>query len=538
MKKTKREESAQDTKQKKIKPKKPSLSKALDIEENLRLCKKFELSDRVIFSQNLGNLVAIEIKKNPSLTVHKLFKQSFGSSAESLYKKRKSLITLPKETMPQGPSRSNLRSKARDYLLILEVLSKIKKDYSQESKIVLKKKLILRFIESSSFDDQRKIKDRVYDEQLAHLKDILTKIVDRVTDEVDLDYQLVWYENYDPRRGLFCKNRNKNLSAPVVEIADIMIKSHTIGGSAKITFTKEEIHIAQGEDKDGIERLIRVKLLKDYSDKTYEDEDKLTYFAGNDLEFQDDWEDEREYKPINQRFPKLKYDNPPKTCYMRSSIFLEIRYDEWSDRWQPVITWKTADPNSNVRFSRYDFYDRYISNWEECELKFDKAMDIFSDDDFNYLRASFDPEDDKDSDVTTFNLFWDNAEGAGPSFSSYDDKFRQLTVTNESNLDENDQPETYEFLLNSREYDNELKYEIVPMLTPGRFKTAFTIAPSESFASIILRNLAYASEEDRIDNLLLKDAKQKNKVFKELEKDEKNKYLSAIAQFENDQLKG
>ena len=65
MKKTKREEGAQDTKQKKIKPKKPSLSKALDIEENLRSCKRFELSDRVIFSQNLGDLVATETKKNP-----------------------------------------------------------------------------------------------------------------------------------------------------------------------------------------------------------------------------------------------------------------------------------------------------------------------------------------------------------------------------------------------------------------------------------------------------------------------------------------
>jgi hypothetical protein len=534
MKKTKREESAQDTKQKKIKPKKPSLSKALDIEENLRLCKKFELSDRVIFSQNLGNLVAIEIKKNPSLTVHKLFKQSFGSSAESLYKKRKSLIILPKETMPQGPSRSSLRSKARDYLAILEALSKIKKDYSQESELVLKKKLILRLVENSSFDDQRKIKDRVYDEQLAHLKDILTKIVDRVTDEVDLDYQLVWYENYDPRRGLFCKNRNKNLSAPVVEIADIMIESHTIGGSAKITFTKEEIHIAQGEDKDGIERLIRAKLLKDYSDQSYDDSDEFTWCVHNDDTFQHTCEEE--YKPINQRFPKLKYDNYTPACYMRSSIFLEIRYDEWSDRWQPVITWKTADPNYSVRFSRYDVYDRYIRDWDpDASQLFVKAMDIFSDDDCNYLRASFDPDDDKDSDVTTFNLFWDNAGGAGSSCLSYGDKFRQQTVMDENCLDENDQLETYEFLLNSREYGEELKYEIVPMLvTPG----SFTIAPSESFASIILRNLAYASEEDRIDNLLLKDAKQKNKIFKELEKDQKNKYLSAIARFENDQLKG
>ena len=536
MKKTKREEGAQDTKQKQIKPKKPSLSKASDIEENLRLCKKFELSDRVIFSQNLGNLVAIEIKKNPGLTVHKLFKQSFGSSAESLYKKRKSLITLPKETMPQGPSRSNLRSKARDYLLILEALSKIKKDYSQESKLVLKKKLILRLVENSSFDDQRKIKDRVYDEQLTHLKDVLTKIVDRVTDEVDLDYQLVWYENYDPRRGLFCKNRNKNLSAPVVEIADIMIKSHTIGGSAKITFTKEEIHIAQGEDKDGIERLIRAKLLKDYSDKSYDDGDELTECARSDYDFQYEYENEREYKPINQRFPKLKYDNPTPACYMRSSIFLEIRYDEWSDRWQPVITWKTADPDYNVRFSRYDHYDRYIRDWDwDASQLFVKAMDIFSDENFNYLRASFNPDDDKDSDVTTFNLFWDNSAGAGSSCLSYGDKFRQLTVMDENCLDENDQLETYEFLLNSREYDEELKYEIVPMLVnPG----SFTIAPSESFASIILRNLANASEEDRIDNLLLKDAKQKNKIFKELEKDKKNIYLSAIARFENDLLKG
>jgi len=529
MKKTKREESAQDTKQKKIKPKKPSLSKALDIEENLRSCKRFELTDRVIFSQNLGDLVDTETKKNPDLTVHKLFKQSFGSSAESLYKKRKSLITLPKETVPEGSSRSSLRSKARDYLAILEALSKIKKDYSQESKLVLKKKLILRLVENSSFDDQRKIKDRVYDEQLAHLKDILTKIVDRVTDEVDLDYQLVWYENYAPYRGLFCKNRNNNLLAPVVEIADIMIESHAIGGGAKITFTKEEIHIAQGEDKDGIERLIRVKLLKDYSDKYYDDGDELTECARSDYDFQ--YEYENEYKPINQRFPKLKYDNPTPACYMRSSIFLEIRYDEWSDRWQPVITWKQADPNSSVRFSRYDVYDRYIVNWESYELKFDKAMDIFSDEDFNYLRASSVPDDDKDSDVITYNLFWDNPS----SFPLHGGQFRQLTIMSEIYLDENEQAETYEFLLNGREYDNEMKYKIVPMLvTPN----SFTIAPSESFASIILRNLAYASEEDRIDNLLLKDAKQKNKIFKELEKDEKNKYFSAIARFENDQLKG
>ena len=64
------------------------------------------------------------------------------------------------------------------------------------------------------------------------------------------------------------------------------------------------------------------------------------------------------------------------------------------------------------------------------------------------------------------------------------------------------------------------------------------MSPEDSFAHKILTNLAYASEEDRIDNLLLKDAKQKNKVFKELEKNKKEEYLSAIARFENDQLKG
>ena len=61
----------------------------------------------------------------------------------------------------------------------------------------------------------------------------------------------------------------------------------------------------------------------------------------------------------------------------------------------------------------------------------------------------------------------------------------------------------------------------------------FTIAPEGSIAEIILKNLAYADVEDRIDNLLLKDARQKNKLFKKLEETSKKEYLSALKKFEN-----
>ena len=527
MKKTKREEGAQDTKQKQIKPKKPSLSKALDIEENLRLCKKFELSDRVIFSQNLGNLVAIEIKKNPGLTVHKLFKQSFGSSAESLYKKRKSLITLPKETMPQGPSRSNLRSKARDYLLILEALSKIKKDYSQESKLVLKKKLILRLVENSSFDDQRKIKDRVYDEQLTHLKDVLTKIVDRVTDEVDLDHLLVWCENYNPMNAPTVERRGANTSAPSVKIADLFLPIRA--DVAEITFTKDEIGNLDETGDEEIARLIRKRLIKDDTDPPWKASDYI--FDDNDII------DGKRKRSINQLFPELEFSNTYFSYYVKSSIFLEIRHNKWSDRWEPIITWRSdeADSPFDTQQKSYDYNNLYYSHARHKTMLIAQIWDYN-----NYLTAAKEPYWSawKESpDIITYQLFL--AKSGDIKF--YLEELGGILFQDGSSFADGDSNygnmDTYSFLLHPAKGDLENKYKI-DISFSEYMSDEFSMSPEDSFAHKILTNLAYASEEDRIDNLLLKDAKQKNKVFKELEKNKKEEYLSAIARFENDQLKG
>ena len=97
--------------------------------------------------------------------------------------------------------------------------------------------------------------------------------------------------------------------------------------------------------------------------------------------------------------------------------------------------------------------------------------------------------------------------------------------------------DTYSFLLDPAKGDLENKYRIDTSF-PGYKDLGFSMSPKYSFAHTILTNLAYDSEENRIDNLLLEDAKQKNRVFKEDKKNKIKNYLSAITRFENDQLKG
>ena len=161
----------------------PSIAHALNLVPKLRECKKFELNDRVIFSRNLGSITAEILKEAHSLNIKKIFQEAFGSSAESMYKKRKSLITLPNE----NPRAGSLRSKARDYLEIIGAVAKFKAEVSGKSEDTLRNHLILCFVEGSSFDDQRNIGDRLYEESLTHLNAVLSKIVSRILDEVELD---------------------------------------------------------------------------------------------------------------------------------------------------------------------------------------------------------------------------------------------------------------------------------------------------------------------------------------------------------------
>ena len=56
-------------------------------------------------------------------------------------------------------------------------------------------------------------------------------------------------------------------------------------------------------------------------------------------------------------------------------------------------------------------------------------------------------------------------------------------------------------------------------------------APSDSFAEAILENLAYAPPEQRIDTLMINDAKTKFASFKKLVDLKETEYKTAIESF-------
>ena len=101
-------------------------------------------------------------------------------------------------------------------------------------------------------------------------------------------------------------------------------------------------------------------------------------------------------------------------------------------------------------------------------------------------------------------------------FSSFAEEFMELTdKVNDEFLFRADDSADYHYTSVLHEDD---EYRHVP-------------APSGSFAELILRNLAYAPSEERIDNLMLSDAKKKYAAFQKLSIEREEEYRGAIKSF-------
>lgn len=519
-----------DSNKRKIEFTRPSLSQANEIESMLKSCKKFDLRDRSIFARNLGDMISSEIRKDDSLSMHKIFQQAFGNSAESMYKKRKSLITLPKETAEP----KKLRSKARDYLEILTTISEIKCEYSEEQLTSLRQKFILRLVEGSSFDDQRKIKDRMYENSMGHLKDALNKIADKVLANLDLDYQYAWYLNSFPAAVPSFENLLHNTTAPSIKIADVM-KKIDVDSCAFITIPKEEYEsLGQGDD---IAELIRKNLFQKHSEIKIDLEEEYPIFLDD---FPDDCHD------LETAFPGLEFKKDISLNYLKkSSVYLELRFDQWTDKWHIIPSWKAIHDLDNVATpfleSEYDdlYGDDYWASYFERYSVGDpqQLLMIFYGYDTDIFSAAEHGIDDEGNHI--YALFFTSNQNGFLGQSENNFRGMRFHIPWHSYGLEISFQDTLDFLMASPSYDNEYNYQIIHKIEEvNKFykDTKFSPAPFQSFADNILTNLAYASEGNRIDTLLLKDAKEKFKAFKDYEKNCNKNYFDSVAYF-NKQLK-
>jgi hypothetical protein len=482
-----------------------NLAHGKKIESVLKACKKFDLNDRVCFAENLGRIIKNLISKNQSITIRKIFIEAFDDSAESLYKKRKSLITWPNEESIA----ENLRSKARDYLSIVRAVAKFESENTSEGVEKIKKKLILVLISGSSFDDNRNTRDRLFEESRSHYKMQINRLVNKVLESCDLDYQFHFAENHFPGLSVNVNKLGLNSDAPQVKIADIYM-SQEIDKYALVDIKK-------GDEND-----IRTKLLKEVYEKGF----KIPYNDEyEDYELDSDLWDIA-LKTENDGFWGLKtFTEPTYIFYIRSEAIFEIRYDPASFNWCGVINWECNNGwHSDEDFETYDVTngtlkeDIYLFSWgEDC------------------LKASL-FKNNKDTD--TYILFWDYEYVAHHRRFENSGGFRGLINYSARALAKLRQSINYglvneldEFALSNEE---DISFEVIPSEILRDEKASydsfikFTPVPSNSLAHIVLHNLAYAPIEKRLDTLLIKDAIEKHAKFKKLEKEIKEEYFSKI----------
>jgi hypothetical protein len=479
------------------------------IESVLKACKKLDLADRSCFAQNLGQIIKNLIRKNKSLTLRKIFIKAFGNSAESLYKKRKSLVSWPEEdTIPE-----KLRSKARDYLLIVQAISEFESEFSSDSKEIIKQRLILALISQSSFNDSRNTRDRLYEESKAHYKKQLNRLVNKVVESCDLDYVFHFTENHFQIGSINVSKMGLNSAAPRVKIADIFLKQEIENFALiEIDSKKSEIEIEKELRKKIIKKGMNIPYVDDYEDDWHVEIIPWDVFS--------DWRD---------GFWRLEtHSDSYYEYFIASDLYLDVRYDPVMYRWVGVLVWDSVDNprHDNCNFNTYQIF---------CSPKRD--YEIFHLDDGSSLRARHIRSPEGKEEYMLYwhdshdhrELFQESGGFRGKKMLSYEEiidtqKHQYLLSAKLDDIDEfslsNHEDPDFEVIICEEVYENRDDY--------GLDFQEYTPAPLGSFSHIILHNLAYSPIEKRLDTLLIKDAIEKYAEFKKLEKEITEEYFSKI----------
>ena len=270
-----------------------------------------------------------------------------------------------------------------------------------------------------------------------------------------------------------------------------------------------------------LRKAIQLALFSTYGNSPIEAQAELDeYFEiGDSL-----WEDFGTSSPVTvaDLLPKAKLAWVEASGYYsyRTFIDLELRYSTFENRWQTYLFWR-SNVHSSCPTMDEEIHGGYPSH--------NRALEIFCD---AYNAISWNAILDREAlESGDFKLFaedvheWDHLyrttlRGSEMLASTwhYEDGEESTFMTQEGN-DE---------LLFSTTDSGE--HHVVPVLYEDN-EYRHVPAPSGSFAQLILRNLAYAPSEERIDNLMLADAKEKYAAFKKLALEKEGEYRSAIKSF-------
>lgn len=510
---------------------KPNYRYADEVEPKLRECKKLTHDDRECFAKNLGRMV-LGVQRKHDINLSKLFREAFGHTADSLYKKRKSLVTMPGEKAVP----SQLRSQVRDYFYIIDALVKYNKSTADDA--TCRQNLILRFIADSSYESQLTIRDRMSAEFLKELRIQLDKVTEKVQSNVDLDYMYEWTRNLDPFFSLDLEDVINNSSAPCVRIAEVFTTDNRPGMVLPLCVDLTGIDIELAEDdteskeKEKLRGAIQTALFSTYGKTTIEllGKEDIAYKLGKS-----GWHDKSETcRNYMDFFPKAESEWIEATGYYsyRTFVDLELRYSDYANRWEPNLFWR-----SNV----VEYDDFLLSEihggfresvhggggFDSALQRVHPALEIIQDNiNSHTLYAVIDTSAVSSCNISLFLVnksnWWD----------LFDTPFRGMPFVNSGKNSEGFKivkEKFHDFLLSTSGGDDH-KWRSVLCNTRDY---GHVPAPDDSFSQLILKNLAYAPAEQRIDNLMLADAKKKYDAFEKRAAKKKLEYQTAINKFQS-----
>ena len=498
-----------DTADKTVRPlivEKPNYRYAEEVEPRLRECKKFTHDDRECFARNLGRMVA-DVQRKHKINLARLFLEAFGKSSDSLYKKRKSLVTMPGEKAEPH----KLRSQARDYLGVIDGLVPYTKSSVNDDQ-TCRQNLILLLVRGSSYENQLTIREGMSARFRKELSAQLDKVTDKVQSNVPIDYMYEWFRNHSPYDGLELESAPRSKTSPSVTIAEVYSTDNSLGKVLPLTVNLEGI----GTNSDfELREAIQLAVFSTYGDGPIEVlAERENYFELGDYFMEIN-------SPIFDYLPEAASAWIEATGYYsyRTFVDLELRYSANCNQWQQYLFWRSTMDDSGGHLMYSEIHGGYPSHA--------RALEVFYDVDGEGLYAILNERSLKSGD---FKLFYRNMhdyhhlygtrfrgrEMLANYFSAIGEEFMELTdKVNDEFLFRADDSADHRYTSVLYE-DNEDRH--VP-------------APSGSFAELILRNLAYAPSEERIDNLMLADAKKKYAAFKKLSIEKEKEYQGAIKSF-------
>jgi len=494
--------------------------------------KKESLSenDRIVLARNLGTLFQKCLDRKSSLSLRQIFIETFGiASGESAFKKRKRLVILPEENeIPE-----KLAQKGRQYRDLALTLSQYIELPENEPTTSAEIISILRLIEGSSYDLSTAHKDRFNQEYQVEIDSKLRRLTDKVAESVDLDWMRTWSDmhtvpvvgmNGDVSRISLSKEKwsedvrydvsNLNLDgeiscclAPCVRLGKI---------TSRLPIRRYiDVKIDSANSKERVSDLIRDALFKLLQSKTNTD-DMVSdeEYIGYELEECEIWHNLPAHDDL--------YDyNSYQVC---RNLDLELRYEEKSNKWYPCI------------LSRYPSYGNTYSSIPEL-LPYLEIISACADVDGIFAAKNIGPD--------KYRVFKTNG---AYYIDSYSERWGSVLIESKNSwsagkfrkIDDVDgvHPLDERYLSTLLQSDSEdLKScYFTPLIDywndmRERENAYFVKAPNKSLAYYILKNLAYAPIENRIDQFLIKDAKKKYTMLKEYSLQVAKEYEEAISRF-------